>query len=542
MVASDAPVSRRYHAESCFHVAAGADVDSAIMMGAPGALRPAISEQDLTNEPAPEKRYLGLAPIALPAERLTTTLPALDAIAGRGPVAAGDVVPDLAGIAHLCRYTNGILRRWTSPWGREMAFRAASCTGARYHLELYLIAGDLPGLAAGVYHYSPQDHALRCLRPGDWRGALAEAAGQQPDLVAAPVTFVAASHFWRNAWRYQERSYRNCWWDVGTMLANTLAVANSLALPASIVTGFDDEVLADLVDIDGGREAVMALLPVGRRGRPLPTNPRPARVLHPTIASSPREVPYPGIQRTHQAGNLRADDVASWREGRFTRSQRQAPGDGAIRDIPALDHAPLPAMPIEEVIARRRSNRHYDADRALDPALVGQVLATAAARPRIDAIAPGSPTIADVYLLVNGVAGLPRGTWVVSADGKGLELLREADLREHCARLACTQAYAAEAHVDVYLLGDLDPVFARWGERGYRLAQLEPTLHLGRLQLAAHALGLGAVGSVSDDAAVIETFSPRAAGHAFLTVGVFGIPRKATTGEVDASTKFIKRL
>jgi SagB-type dehydrogenase family enzyme len=535
----DAPIARRYHAESCFHVVAGPDVDSAIMIGAPGALRPAISEQDLTIEPAAEKRYLGLAPIALPTGSLTTTLPALDAIAGRGPVAPGGVAPDLATVAHLCRLTNGIVRRWTSPWGREMAFRAASCTGARYHLELYLVAGDLPGLAAGVYHYSPSEHALRCLRPGDWRGALASASGAHPDVVAAPLTFVVASEFWRNAWRYQERSYRNCWWDVGTMLANTLAVANSLALPASVVAGFADDAVNALVDIDGEREAAMALVPIGRWGRALPANPAPRRVLHATQASSPREHAYPAIQRVHGAGTLAADEVAAWRSAAFARPE--APTAGRVTPLPALPSADLPTAPIEDVIARRRSNRHYDATREIDPAQVAAVLAAAATPARIDALATASATIGDTYLLINGVAGLPQGGYAVSADGSALETLREADVRALCADLACTQGYTSEAQVNVYLLGDLEPVFATYGERGYRLAQLEPTLAIGRLQLAAHALGLGAVGSVSDDAAVVETFSPRAAGQAFLTVAVFGIPRRATTSEVDESIRFIKR-
>jgi len=498
----DAPMARRYHAESCFHVVAGADVDSAIMIGAPGALRPAISEQDLTIEPAAEKRYPGLAPIALPDAALTTTLPALDAIAGRGPVAAGEVVPDLAQVAHLCRMTNGIVRRWTSPWGREIAFRAASCTGARYHLELYLVAGDVPGLPAGVYHYSPSEHALRCLRPGDWRGALATASGAQADVVASPLTFVVASEFWRNAWRYQERSYRNCWWDVGTMLANTLAVANSLALPATVVAGFADDAVNTLVDVDGWREAAMALVPVGRWGRELPANPLPARVLHATQASSPREHAYPAIQRKHRAGVLTANEVAAWRGGAFARPV--AAQTGRVTPLPALPHDALPATPIETVIERRRSNRHYDAAREVDPALFAAVLATAAAPARIDALASAGATIGDTYLLVNGVAGVSRGVYAVSADGAALETLREADMRAHCA-------------------------------------QLEPTLYLGRLQLAAHALGLGAVGSVSDDGAVVETFSPRTAGQAFLTVAVFGIPRRATTGEIDESTRFIKR-
>ena len=50
-----------------------------------------------------------------------------------------------------------------------------------------LVAGDLPGLSAGVYHFGPHDFALRRLRDGDYRAALVEASGRSPDLVRSPV-------------------------------------------------------------------------------------------------------------------------------------------------------------------------------------------------------------------------------------------------------------------------------------------------------------------------------------------------------------------
>jgi hypothetical protein len=79
--------------------------------------------------------------------------------------------------------------------------------------------------------------------------------------------------------------------------------------------------------------------------------------------------------------------------------------------------------------------------------------------------------------------------------------------------------------VNCYYLTDLAPVLERYGNRGYRLAQLECALHAGKLHLGAHALGLGAVGSTSLDDEVIEFFSPHAAGKSYLFVTVFGARR-----------------
>ena len=68
-------------------------------------------------------------------------------------------------------------------------------------------------------------------------------------------------------------------------------------------------------------------------------------------------------------------------------------------------------------------------------------------------------------------------------------------------------------------------MLARYGNRGYGLVQLESALFAGRLHLAAHAVGLRAVGSMSLDDEVVEFFSPRAAGTSFMFVTVFGLRR-----------------
>jgi nitroreductase len=121
-----------------------------------------------------------------------------------------------------------------------------------------------------------------------------------------------------------------------------------------------------------------------------------------------------------------------------------------------------------------------------------------------------------------------------------LELLRVGEMHDAARRLACDQDYAAAAHVNAYALTDLAPVLEHFGNRGYRLAQLEAALFGAKLQLAAHALGLGAVGSTSFDDEVTAHFSPHAADKSFMFIAVFGARRRSSTSEVADKSRFLQ--
>ncbi|MFB3068952.1 MAG: dehydrogenase, partial [Acidobacteriota bacterium] len=76
---------------------------------------------------------------------------ALSAISELSGPLEGERIPDLNDLARLLYFSAGVTRKRSSPMG-EVLFRAASCTGALYEVELYVICGDLPDLPAGVYH------------------------------------------------------------------------------------------------------------------------------------------------------------------------------------------------------------------------------------------------------------------------------------------------------------------------------------------------------------------------------------------------------
>ena len=90
------------------------------------------------------------------------------------------------------------------------------------------------------------------------------------------------------------------------------------------------------------------------------------------------------------------------------------------------------------------------------------------------------------------------------------------------ARLALGQDLGGDAAVDLFWLTRLDPVLAAFGNRGYRVAQLEAAIGGGKTYLASYALGLGATGLTFFDDDVTAFFSPHAAGASVMFLTAIG--------------------
>src|ERR1700739_2742613 len=268
---------------------------------------------DWTNQPMPFKVYPTIERIAWPRDVPQTGVAALAAISADARAATGDAVPALQDLARILFFSAGITKQRKYPGG-EIYFRAAACTGALYEIELYVIAGQLQGLDAGVYHFNPADMTLGVLRRGDFRGNLAQATAMEPAVTHAAATIVCTGTYWRNAWKYQARTYRHFGWDNGTLLANMLAVSAASGLPAKIVLGFVDAEVNRLLDLDTRREVSLCLVPIGRTSDSLPAL-RDAPVLGlETIPLSQREVEYPAMLEMHDASSLESEEqVAQWR-------------------------------------------------------------------------------------------------------------------------------------------------------------------------------------------------------------------------------------
>ncbi|TWF80616.1 SagB-type dehydrogenase family enzyme [Pseudonocardia hierapolitana] len=498
--------------------------DERIGIGDPAVRTAAIWQKDWDIKPFLYKVYETPPPIDLTRDLPDTGPPALEAIAATG-AEDSHVVPDRALLGRLGLLTNGSLdRTWTTPDGRVHQYRTAGGTGAQYHLELYFVCTDLADLDAGVYHYSALDHSLRLLRAGDFRGALVEATGNEPSIAAAPVVMAMTSTFWRNAWRYRERAYRHAFWDAGTSLSHILAVAASAHVGTSLVFSYADAAVAELLGIDGRRESAVALVALGRTGTAPPPAPGFGPLDLPTRRLSPAEVTFHAITDMHLASTLRSvEEAAQWRSRRWHRPASLPTGElTELRPLPVDQLDPRPA---EQIIFRRRSTRNYDTDVEIPFEAFSTLLQRSTRGVASDVLTPGAP-LTDLYLIVNAVQGLAPGVYLHHPARNAVELVRAGTFREQATRIAANQKYAGDAHVNLYYLAHLPSILDRYGDRGYRLAQLEGALHAGKLHLGTHALGLGAVGSTSFDDEVIDFFSPHAAGKDYMFVTVFGKRRR----------------
>jgi len=475
---------------------------------------------DWPNQPLPFKIYSTLDPIALPQDFAHPDMPALDAIAAPGPEPTVSRVPDLQTLAGILFFSAGITRRRTYPGG-EILFRAAACTGALYHIELYLVCADLPGLQSGVYHFGVHDFSLRKLRPADHRSVLVRASGEEPSLARAAAILVSTGTFWRNAWKYRARTYRHCFWDSGTILANLLAASAAYEVPARVVCGFVDEQVNRLLDLDVEREAALALIPLGRSQTPLPGISCPAGPLSlPTVPLSKTEIDYPAIRAMHAASSLHCEsEVRDWR-GLTPVPECPAPA-GRIFPLRPCQDSQLPQASISQVISRRGSTRRF-AREPITFAQLSTVLDRVTRAVPADFLEPAGAMINHLYLIVNAVEDLPAGAYVFHRDRQALELLKEGDFRREAGYLGLEQALPADASVNVYFLADLAPILERFGNRGYRAAQLEAGILGGKIYLAAYAQRLGATGLTFYDDEVTAFFSPHAAGKSVMFLTALG--------------------
>jgi len=484
---------------------------------------------DWENQPLPFKIYSQLEPIPLPQHLSSSGVPALLAISAVEAPAESQVGPASQTLAEIFYLSAGITRRKSHPGG-EILFRAAACTGALYHIDLYLVCGDLPGLEAGVYHFGPHDFALRRLRKGDYRAGLGRAGGEEPSIVNAPAVVICASTYWRNAWKYQSRAYRHCYWDNGTILANLLAAAAARKVAARVVVGFVDAAVNQLLDLDTEREGALTLVPLGD----VPAmEPGPPPEIEPltleTVPLSKREVDYPAIQAMHQASSLESEEeVVIWRRQppvvscadteastpRLTSEERLFP-------LRPLDDHEIPQDTIEEVIRRRGSTRQFSHE-SISFTQLSTMLHRATRGIPADFLDPLAPQLNDLYLIVHAVDDLPPGAYVFHRDRLALEQLKEGNFRREAGYLGLGQEIPADASVDVFLLTDLNRVLERFGNRGYRAAQLEASITGGKLYLSAYAQRLGASGLTFFDDDVTEFFSPHAAGKSVMFLIALG--------------------
>jgi SagB-type dehydrogenase family enzyme len=529
---------------------------------------------DFDNKPIPFKIYLELPSITLPLNFSTPEVNAISCITStlhqtsdnmKGSTTGTTISEntatttvantsnfDIEDLAEILFFSAGITREMKYPYGTYY-MRAASATGALYPIELYVVCDDIsPNLTAGVYHFSPADFSLTQIRKGKYKSYLAATANNQ-EMLTAPITIIFTSFAWRNAWKYQARSYRHWFWDSGVIAANLLATTDAMELPTRIIIGFLDDSVDQLLCLEDQKEAAIAMAAVGvglskattttriqQQGERLKIPQWPAPKIRPL--SKRGEINYPEIWELNRASKLTSkQEVREWinnahhhllaRPSRYSQEKGTNGGDNNVIPNELKDYINT-SLSLKETILWRGSSRKFSRT-SISLSALKTILYSATRGVQIDIFKDGNSLI-DIYFIANGVDSLTPGAYFYNRNATSLKKIKEiVNSRNISAYLCLGQSLFSDASAVFFLLTDLQSVLRSLGNRGYRASQFEAGIIAGKIYLAAYALGIGASGSTFFDDAVTEFFSPHASNKSTMIVVGVGVPAyKARPGKV----------
>lgn len=161
---------------------------------------------------------------------------------------------ELAELAEVLWAAIGVNR----PDGR----RTVPSAGALFPLDVYVVAGDVRGLASGVYHYLPLEHALEWTGDGDRRAALVREALRQGWVARAPAILIVTAEYERTSVKYGDRGVRYAHMEVGSVAQNVYLQCAALGLGTTFVGAFDDDGVGEAAGLPAAHRP-LALLPIG---------------------------------------------------------------------------------------------------------------------------------------------------------------------------------------------------------------------------------------------------------------------------------------
>ncbi len=141
--------------------------------------------------------------------------------------------------------------------------RTAPSAGALYPLEIYVVAGNVEGLPAGIYKYLPVRHELIAVSKGDRRRDLYNSALRQSSLRDAALVLVMSGVYVRTTGKYGERGIRYVHMEAGHAAQNVYLQSVALRLGTVVIGAFYDADVKKLLKMADG-EMPLYMMPVGR--------------------------------------------------------------------------------------------------------------------------------------------------------------------------------------------------------------------------------------------------------------------------------------
>ncbi len=418
---------------------------------------------------------------------------------------------ELAHLARLLFFTNGVTRVIPQPGAPPILMRSGPSAGGLYPTEVYVVAkeGAVAGLPGGAWNLDVRDLSLARASddPAPFEKIVA-ATGVPSTAGEARALVVLTGIFWRSAWRYEQRAYRRILLDTGHVLGNLVIAAARLGLVALPIGGFDDAAVEDALGLDAAEEGGLVVVPLLDPARVEVRPPRGALASRGPIVPADVVPGDAGIMKAlHLATRLRAPLArAVGRDEPGAAFQERGHEGRALR----LPHVELDMKgAVERTMLMRRSTRGFDGGEFTLEELARllhfayDANAAGDADPRF-ATGTIDASLLETYVVWNRAADAEPGIYAYRPRSHELTLLNPGSRSRECHAICLGQELGRDAAAVLFHATDLPRAVARYGDRAYRYIHLDAG-HLGqRLNLAAIRMGLGAsgIGGFFDDHAL----------------------------------------
>ncbi len=181
---------------------------------------------------------------------------------------------DSRAVLPLATASRLLQRSFGAQWTRELApgavaLKKTSPSGGSLHpTEAYLLVQRVEGIAPGLYHYHPIDHALEPLATLTDTAARTTAlrfVADQHWFADAPLMVVLATRAQRNFWKYRNhpKAYRAVLLDAGHLSQTFYLLAAEAGLPAFITAAINEVEIEQAFGLDPIDDLVVAVLGCG---------------------------------------------------------------------------------------------------------------------------------------------------------------------------------------------------------------------------------------------------------------------------------------
>lgn len=145
------------------------------------------------------------------------------------------------------------------------ALRTVPSAGCRHAFETYLCILNVQGLDQGIYRYLPLEHQLLFeFTEVNLSKRMSQAVFGQSYPEVAALTFIWTTIPYRMEWRYGIAAHKVIAIDVGHVCQNLYLACEAIGAGTCAMAAYDQEVIDELLRIDGQDEFTIYLASVGK--------------------------------------------------------------------------------------------------------------------------------------------------------------------------------------------------------------------------------------------------------------------------------------